>query len=158
MAECYLSPSLAAGVGVAYSAMNRVKVWIFVPTVAVLASVATLWACIHVMRDAFRREAQTSANEIADDIELSLERLAPVAQEREYAIELSGYMNRHPRIQRLQLVLDDGASGSLPKHAVEPIVYERKAAKGDVYFTQRAVKLSESGHATLAMRWTFAGF
>ncbi len=155
--------------------MNRVRVWTLVPTVAVLASVVTLLVCIHVMRNALRREAQASANEIADDIKLGLERLAPAAEEREYAIELSGYINRHPRIQRLQLLVDDGAPGSWPMHAVapkpeaaegpgatnllyKPIVFERKAAEGDVYVTQRTVKLSRSGHATMAMRWSLAAF
>lgn len=59
--------------------MNRVKVWILVATVAVLASVVTLLVCMHVMRDALRRQAQASANEIADDIQLNLERFAPAA-------------------------------------------------------------------------------
>jgi hypothetical protein len=155
--------------------MNRVKVWILVATVAVLASVVTLLVCMHVMRDALRRQAQASANEITDDIQLNLERFAPAAQEREYAIELSGYLIRHPRIQRLQLVVNDGGPGSLPMHraapeakaaegpaaptlTLAPLVFERKAAQGDVYVTQRSIKFSGAGHATLAMRWSLAAF
>jgi hypothetical protein len=132
--------------------MNRVKVWILVATVAVLASVATLLVCMHVMRDALRRQAQAAANEIADDLQLSLDRVAPAAQEREYASALSGYLNRHPRIQHLQFVVDDGGLGSLP------IVLERKAAQGEVFVTQRSIKVSGAGHATLAMRWSLAAF
>jgi hypothetical protein len=48
----------------------------------------------------------------------------------------------------LQFVVDDGVPGSLP------IVFARKAAQGDVYVTQRSIKLSGAGHATLAMRWS----
>jgi len=153
--------------------MNRVKVWILVPTVAVLASVVTLLGCLLVMHNALRREAQASANEIADDIELSLERFAPAAEERAYASALAGYTNRHPRIQRLQLVVDDGAPGSSPLSAAAPkadaadgpavpnlvhtpIVFERKAAAGDVYVTQRSIKSGGSGHATLTMGWSLA--
>jgi hypothetical protein len=138
--------------------MNRVKVWLIVSIVAVPAGAVMLLVCNQVMRNQLRREAQASANEIADAIALDLEHLPPVAQERAYAVELSGYINRHARIQRLQLVADDGAPGSSPMPAAKPIVFERKAAKGDVYVTERSIKLSGAGHATLAMRWSLAAF
>ena len=101
--------------------------------------------------------------------------LGKAAQKREYAIRLSGYLNRHPRIQRLQLVVDDGGPGSspmsaaapdanaterspTPKLTLTPIVFERKAAGCDAYVTQRSIKFSGAGHATLAMRWSLAAF
>jgi hypothetical protein len=49
-------------------------------------------------------------------------------------------------------------SPAAPKLTLAPIVFERKAAQGDVFVTQRSVKFSGAGHATLAMRWSLAGF
>jgi hypothetical protein len=49
-------------------------------------------------------------------------------------------------------------SPAAPKLTLAPIVFERKAAQGDVFVTQRSVKFSGAGHATLAMRWSLSGF
>jgi len=148
----------------------RAKVWILVAASAAVTAGATLWVRIYAMRSELTRQAQSSADEIADDIKQSLERFEPEAEERDYAIALSNYINRHPRIQRLQLVVEHDAPSSLPSSPSvrigvqrgeataeitrlsylprQPIVYARKATEGDVYILQRFVDLRARGRAT----------
>jgi two-component system NtrC family sensor kinase len=149
----------------------RTKVWILVAVTAAATAGATLWVRIYAMRSELTRQAQTSADEIADDIKQNLERLEPEAEERDYAIALSNYINRHPRIQRLQLVVEHDAPSSpsvrivaprgeateitrLPYLPREPIVYTRKATDGDVYILQRFVDLKGPWQGNLLMHWS----
>ena len=155
----------------------RAKVWILVAASAAATSGATLWARIYAMRTELTRQAQSSADEIADDIKQNLERFEPDAEERDYAIALSNYINRHPRIQRLQLVVEHDTPSSppsspsvriiaprgespeitrLPYLPREPIVYARKAAEGDVYILQRFVDLKGPWQANLLMHWSLS--
>jgi hypothetical protein len=67
----------------------RAKVWILVAASAALTAAVTLWVRIYAMRTELTRQAQASADEIAEDIKQSLERLEPDAEERDYAITLS---------------------------------------------------------------------
>jgi two-component system NtrC family sensor kinase len=149
----------------------RTKVWILVAVTAAATAGATLWVRIYAMRSELTRQAQGSAEEIADDIKQNLERLEPEAEERDYAIALSNYINRHPRIQRLQLVVEHDAPSSpsvrivaprgeateitrLPYLPREPIVYTRKATDGDVYILQRFVDLKGPWQGNLLMHWS----
>jgi signal transduction histidine kinase len=149
----------------------RAKVWILVAVSAALTAGATLWVRIYAMRSELTRQAQSSAEEIADDIKQNLERFEPDAEERDYAIALSNYINRHPRIQRLQLVVEHDVPSSssvrivahprgeateitrLPSLPHEPIVYTRKATDGDVYILQRFVDLKGPYQGNLLMHW-----
>src|SRR5512136_215422 len=136
----------------------RLKVWLMVAASAAATAGITLWVRIYAMRTELTRQAQSSADEIADDIKQNLERYDSEAEERDYAIALSSYINRHPRIQRLQLVVEHDTASTppnspsvrivaprgespaitrLPHLPREPIVYSRKAAEGDVYIVQR---------------------
>jgi len=154
----------------------RAKVWILVATSAAVTAGGTLWARIYAMRSELTRQAQASGDEIADDIKQTLERFEPEAEERDYAIALSNYIKRHPRIQRLQLVVEHDAPSSLPgspsvrivtqKEATEitrlpylprePIVYTRKATEGDVYMLQRFVDLKGPWQGNLLMHWSLS--
>jgi Signal transduction histidine kinase len=155
----------------------RAKVWILVAASAAVTAGATLWVRIYAMRSELTRQAQSSADEIADDIKQSLERFEPEAEERDYAIALSNYINRHPRIQRLQLVVEHDAPSSppsspsvrivaprgeateitrLPYLPREPIVYTRKASEGDVYTLQRFVDLKGPWQGNLLMHWSLS--
>jgi two-component system, NtrC family, sensor kinase len=148
----------------------RAKVWILVAATAAVTAGATLWVRIYAMRSELTRQAQASADEIADDIKQNLERFDPDAEERDYAIALSSYINRHPRIQRLQLVVEHDAPSSpsvrivaprgeateitrLPYLPREPIAFTRKATDGDVYILQRFVDLKGPWQGNLLMHW-----
>src|SRR5512140_1116232 len=90
----------------------RSKVWLLVAITAAVTAGATLWVRIYAMRSELTRQAQASADELADDIKQNLERFEADAEERDYAIALSSYISRHPRIQRLQLVVEHDAPSS----------------------------------------------
>jgi two-component system NtrC family sensor kinase len=155
----------------------RWKVWLLVAVSAAATAGATLWVRIYAMRRELTRQAHASGDEIADDIKQTLERLETEAEERDYAISLSSYINRHPRIQRLQLVVEHDQPGSppsspsvrivaprgespeitrLPYLPREPIVYSRKATEGDVYIVQRFLDLKGPWQGTLLMNWSLS--
>jgi signal transduction histidine kinase len=155
----------------------RAKVWVLVAASAAVTAGATLWVRIYAMRSELTRQAQSSADEIADDIKQNLERFEPEAEERDYAIALSNYINRHPRIQRLQLVVEHDTPSSPPSSPSvrivaprgeapeitrlthlprEPIVYTRKATEGDVYILQRFVDLKGPWQGNLLMHWSLS--
>ena len=50
----------------------RAKVWILVAATAAVTAGATLWVRIYAMRSELTRQAQSSADEIADDIKQGL--------------------------------------------------------------------------------------
>jgi len=149
----------------------RAKVWVLVAVSAAATAGATLWLRIYAMRRELTRQAQASAEEIAEDIKQNLERFEGEAEERDYAIALSNYINRHPRIQRLQLVVEHEAPSTpsvrivaprgeateitrLPYLPREPIVYTRKATEGDVYILQRFVDLKGPWQGNLLVHWS----
>jgi signal transduction histidine kinase len=155
----------------------RLKVWLMVAASAAATAGVTLWVRIYAMRTELTRQAQSSADEIADDIKQNLERYDSEAEERDYAIALSSYINRHPRIQRLQLVVEHDTTAAppsspgvrivaprgespeitrLPYLPREPIVYSRKAAEGDTYLVQRFVDLKGPWQANLLMQWSLS--
>jgi signal transduction histidine kinase len=153
----------------------RAKVWILVAASAAVTAGATLWVRIYAMRSELTRQAQSSADETADDIKQGLERFEAEAGERDYAIALSNYIDRHPRIQRLQLVFEQDAPNSRPSspsvrivahprgEATEitrlaslprELVSTRKATEGDVYILQRFVDLKGPWQGNLLMHWS----
>ncbi len=149
----------------------RTKVWLLVVVSVLLTAGATFWLRIYAMRRELIRQALTAGDEIADDIKQSLERLDEDTDDRDLAITLSNYINRHPRIQRLQLNIEreaDAASavrivaprgeateitrlGSVPR---EPIVYSRKATEVDLRLVQRSLDLKGPWRGTLRMNWS----
>ena len=84
----------------------RTKVWLLVAVSVLVTAGATYWLRIYAMRRELTRQALASADEIADDIRQTLERFDADAEDRDLAIALSNYTDRHPRIQRLQLVIE----------------------------------------------------
>jgi two-component system NtrC family sensor kinase len=155
----------------------RLKVWIMVALSAAVTAGVNLWVRSYAMRTELTRQAQSSADELADDIKQNLERYEPDAEERDYAIALSTYINRHPRIQRLQLVVEHDAPSTpasspsvrivaprgespeitrLPYLPRAPIEVFRKATEGDVYLVQRFVDLKGPWQANLLMQWSLS--
>ncbi len=122
----------------------RTKVWLLVAVSVILTAGATFFLRIYAMRRELMRQAVISANEIVDDIRQTLERLDADAEDRDLAIILSNAVDRHSRIQRLQLVIErEGATrinaqrgdpteitrlGAIPR---EPIVSFRQPVEGD---------------------------
>jgi signal transduction histidine kinase len=148
----------------------RTKVWLLVAVSVIVTAGATFWLRIYAMRRELIRQALASADEIADDIRQTLERFDADAEDRDLAIALSNYINRHPRIQRLQLVIErEGATrifaqrgeateitrlGAIPR---EPIIgpYTRKATEGDdLHVVTRNVDLKGPWTAVLSMNWS----
>jgi signal transduction histidine kinase len=148
----------------------RAKVWILVAATAALTAGLTLWVRIYVMRSELTRQAQTSAEEIADDIKTSLERFESDADDRDYALLLDGYIKQHPRIQRLQLVFEHDTPSSPSVRIVAPrgeateisrlaylpretLISTRKATESDLYILQRLVDLKGPWQGNLLMHW-----
>jgi len=149
----------------------RTKVWLLVAVSVFVTAGATFWLRIYAMRRELLRQALASADEIADDIKQTLERFDADAEDRDLAIALSNNINRHPRIQRLQLVIErEGATriltqrgdttpeitrlGSIPR---EPIIgpYIRKPTEGDdIHAITRNVDLKGPWTAVLSMNWS----
>jgi signal transduction histidine kinase len=146
-------------------------VWILVAVSAALTATATLWVRMYAMRSELNRQAQGQAEEAITEIKKSLEQFEPDSEERDYAIALSNYINRHPRIHRLELfVKKDSPSATslrivaprgeateitrLPSLPREPIVYTRKATEGEVYTIQRNIDLRGPWQADLLMHWS----
>ena len=151
--------------------------WVLVAASAAVTAGAALWERIYAMRSELTRQAQSSAEEIADDIKQGLERFGPEAGERDYATALSNYVKDHPRIQRLQLVFEHDAPSSPPSSPSvrivaphgeateitrlsylprEPIGSTRKATEGDVYILQRFVDLKGPWQGNLLMHWSLS--
>ena len=147
----------------------RTKVWLLVAVSVLVTAGATYWLRIYAMRRELTRQALASADEIADDIRQTLERFDADAEDRDLAIALSNYTDRHPRIQRLQLVIERESAtrifkergeateitrlGSIPR---EPIVGPyRKATEGDdIQVVTRNVDLKGPWTAVLSMNWS----
>ena len=147
----------------------RTRVWLLVAVSVIVTAGATFWLRIYAMRRELMRQAIASADEIADDIKQTLERFDADAEDRDLAIALSNYMNRHPRIQRLQLVIERESAtrfltqrgedteitrlGSIPR---EPIISPtRKATEGDdIHTVTRNVDLKGPWTAVLTMNWS----
>jgi len=147
----------------------RTKVWLLVAVSVIVTAGATFWLRIYAMRRELIRQALASADEIADDIKQTFERFDTDAEDRDLAIALSNYINRHPRIQRLQLVIERESAtrifaqrgeateitrlGSIPR---EPIIsITRKATEGDdIHTITRNVDLKGPWTAVLTMNWS----
>lgn len=150
--------------------------WVLVAASAAVTAGAALWVRIYAMRSELTRQAQSSAEEIADDIKQGLERFGPEAGERDYATALSNYVKDHPRIQRLQLVFEHDAPTSSPSspsvrivapHGETPEITRlsylprelgstRKPTEGDVYILQRFVNLKGPWQGNLLMHWSLS--
>ena len=147
----------------------RTKVWLLVAVSVLVTAGATYWLRIYAMRRELTRQALASADEIADDIKQTLERFDADAEDRDLAIALSNYTSRHPRIQRLQLVIERESAtrifaqrgeateitrlGAIPR---EPIISSaRKATVGDdLHVVTRNVDLKGPWTAVLSMNWS----
>ena len=147
----------------------RTKVWLLVAVSVIVTAGATYWMRIYFLHRALIQQAIASADEIADDIRQTLERFDADVEDRDLAIALSNYTDRHPRIQRLQLVIERESAtriaaqrgdateitrlGSIPR---EPIIGPyRQATEGDeLHMVTRNVDLKGPWTAVLSMNWS----
>lgn len=152
----------------------RTKVWLLVGTSVALTSAAALWLRIAVMRRELMEQARKAAYETAEEIRQTLERFDADAEDRDLAIALTNYMQRHPRIQRLQLLVDREATspavrvlvqrgeqtevatlGPGPRDRLSEHVYTRQAtSEDDILPVERAVALKGPWKATLSMHFS----
>jgi signal transduction histidine kinase len=147
----------------------RTRVWLLVAVSVIVTAGATFLLRIYAMRRELMRQAMASANEIADDIRQTLERLDTDAEDRDLAIILSNSVDRHSRIQRLQLVIERESAtrinaqrgdpteitrlGAIPR---EPVIYAwRMPVEGDdIKVVRRTVDLKGPWTAELTMNWS----
>jgi two-component system, NtrC family, sensor kinase len=148
----------------------RTKVWLLVAVSVLVTTGATFWLRIYAMHRELMRQAIASADEIADDIRQTLERFDADAEDRELAISLNNYILRHPRIQRLQLVIERESATRIAAHrgdtpeitrlgsiVREPVISTptRKATEGDdIHTVTRNVDLKGPWTAVLSMNWS----
>lgn len=80
----------------------RTKIWLIAVSVAVTVGVAS-WGRMYLTRSQIIKDAQKSAEELAQDIAEDLKSLQADADDRDLEEKLLGYLNRHSRIVRLDL-------------------------------------------------------
>ncbi len=153
----------------------RTKVWLLVGVSVLLTAAATLWLRIWAMRRELMAQASAQADEAAEEIKQALERADADAEDRDLAIVLHSYIQRHPRIQRLQLVVDHEASeGSIrivaprgeqpeinrlgpgPAYRQPEHVYTRQSTGENILPIERPIELKGPWKAALGMNWNLA--
>jgi len=82
----------------------RAKIWLIAVSVAMTVFVAS-WVRLYLTQSRIIKDAQTSADELAHDIAEDLRSLDADADDRDLEEKLLGYLNRHARIARLDLVV-----------------------------------------------------
>jgi len=149
----------------------RTKVWLLVGVSVALTAGATFWLRIWTIRGELTRQARLSAEETAEEIKQALERADADAEDRDLAIMLDSYMRRHPRIQRLGLLVDREAAMSVrigatrgeqteinrlgpePGYRQSEHVYTRQTTRDGFLTIDRPVELKGPWRATLSMHW-----
>lgn len=153
----------------------RTKVWLLVAASVAITAGATFLLRIYAMRTELKAQAQTSAEEIAHDVQQALERFEADAEDRDLALVLTNYMQRHPRIQRLQLLVDREAAspsfrivaprgeapeitrlGQGPSYRQGEHVYTRQATDQDILQIELPVQLKGPWKGVLSLQWNLA--
>jgi signal transduction histidine kinase len=98
----------------------RTKVWLLVVGTVVVTSCATLWLLRYGVRGELKRQSEKFARDLANELVLSLERLSADAEDRDLGITVYEYLQRHSRIQRLQLLVEREAPTSPSFRIVAP--------------------------------------
>ena len=151
----------------------RTKVWLLVAISAAVTATITLWIRMYAMHVELTQQAHFQASETIKEIKQRLEKLDSESEEMDYAIALADSITLHPRIQRLQLVLDQDAPQSasvrivaprgqtpeitrLPSLPREPLVITRQASEGDVYTLGDDINLKGPLQGKLLMHWSLS--
>src|SRR6266496_1063652 len=101
----------------------RTKVWLLVVGTVVLTACATLWLLHYRMRSELTEQSAKLGRDVANELVLSLQRLNADADDRDLAINMYEFLDRHSRIQHLQLLVDREARPfriDVPKGAAQP--------------------------------------
>ena len=104
----------------------RTKVWLLVAGTVVLTACVGLVLLRYGVRIELSEQSRKLGNEVAKDLVMSLQQLSADAEDRDLAITVYGFLERHPRIQRLQLLVEREAPTSpsfridAPKGASQP--------------------------------------
>jgi signal transduction histidine kinase len=150
----------------------RTKVWLLVGISVAVTAGATLFLRIWVMSRELLSQATAAAHETAEDLRHALESVGAEAEDADLAEVLQSYLDRHRRIQRLQLVVQRKASptptrivapsGKKPQFDLLPPaktprrtehLYSRQPTDDDLLSLERAVALEGPWRATLYFDW-----
>jgi signal transduction histidine kinase len=154
----------------------RTKVWLLVVTAVVLTACGSLWVLRYGMRHELTTQSTKLGWEVANELVLSLQGLSVEAEDRDLAITVYGFLQRHSRIQHLQLLVEREAPTSrsfridAPKGSSQPEisplgpgpafresehVYTRQeTGEGSVPVGPLPVDLQGPWRGTLLMQWT----
>jgi signal transduction histidine kinase len=149
----------------------RTKVWLLVAISVAITAAAAFRLQRYFMRRELMQHAEDSAREIATEVVEALGALDADAEDRDLAVLLNSYMQRHLRIQRLQLLVKResplrivaprgerleitrlGPSYRLPDRSPE-YSYTRRDEGDDLLPLELPVKLNGPWTATLSMQW-----
>jgi two-component system NtrC family sensor kinase len=149
----------------------RTKVWLLVVVTVVVTACASLWLLRYGMRVELTGQSETLGRELAKELALSLEHLSADVEDRDLAISVYGFLQRHSRIQRLQLLVEREAPtspsfrivaprggqpeiGPLPAYREAEHVYAKAPTGEDTVTIELPVDLQGPWRGTLVMQWT----
>jgi hypothetical protein len=148
----------------------RTKIWLIAVSVAVTVGVAS-WGCLYFTRARIMTDAQTSAEELAQDIAEDLKSVEADAADRDLEEKLLGYLKRHSRIVGLDLyfyrdaytppsriVGPRGDRSEITRFAPfnrRPLGFRRQQAAGEAQERPIEIPVDLKGpwKATLVMKW-----
>jgi hypothetical protein len=148
----------------------RTKIWLIAVSVGVAVGAAS-WGHLYLTRARIIADAQTSAEELAQDIAEDLESVDADAGDRDLEEKLLGYLNRHSRIVGLDLYFyregDPPSSGIVAPRGERPEItrfaaYNRRplgftraqaAGRAQERPIEIPVDLKGPWKATLVMKW-----
>jgi signal transduction histidine kinase len=142
----------------------RSKVWLVVALSAAATAVGAYVLRTWAMRSELLAQSRQAAREIWDDIAHALGGLGPEASDHEFAIVLHRYLDRHPRIQRLHLVVEGKSAIDYPRgeqpfvtrftsRIREPLGYSRQETGEQVHAIQDVVDLNGPWKGSLSLQW-----
>jgi signal transduction histidine kinase len=156
----------------------RTKVWLLVAASVALAAGAMFWLHTYFLRRWLTNETMQAARKVAEEVVEALAAVDAEAEDTDLALVLTTYINRHARIQRIQLQVereDHGSSLSIVAPRGDPaeirhlgVAYrlpERQAVLGQVrqdmgeysYPVQMPVDLQGPWKANLLLHWNMGG-
>jgi two-component system NtrC family sensor kinase len=104
----------------------RTKVWLLVVGTVVLTACVGLWLLRYGVRVELTDQSKKLGREVAAELVNALSQLSADAEDRDLAITVYGFLQRHSRIQRLQLLVERETPTSpsfridVPKGAPQP--------------------------------------
>jgi two-component system NtrC family sensor kinase len=134
----------------------RTKVWLLVVGTVLLTACVGLWLLRYGVRVELTDQSKKLGREVANELALTLSQLSADVEDRDLAITVYGFLERHSRIQRLQLLVDREAPTSpsfridVPKGAPQPEL--TRLGPGPAYReAEHAYRRQETGQETLTI-------